>query len=273
MSRSYRFFCRNSATTQKLAENQVVLDEADEPEIFYQLTKVLRAKKDDMVIFSGIRQVVSGFELVAGNLAGVPVFFDFFYRIEEISKKELKLNFEKKVVNRNELSFHLGFLLCLPNRPEKLEFILQKAVELGVSEIVLVKSDFSQMKHELRPDRLQKIIIEAAEQSERAIIPTLHLESNLKDFLAQTAQNAPQKIPHIWTAMERLEQTSSLISLLQKNKPLNELSLLVGPEGGFSNEEKELIQRLNLTCFSLGQRILRMETAAIVALGVIAHIH
>ena len=74
--------------------------------------------------------------------------------------------------------------------------------------------------------------------------------------------------------MERSDakETLSLPSLLQKNKQLLELSLLIGPEGGFSLTEKELIQKLNITCFSLGRRILRMETAAIVSLGVVTQL-
>jgi len=295
MARSYRFFLRNKATSVHLPEGENILREAEEPEIFYQLTKVLRVKNADEVRFGGIQQTVSGFSLVEDsveNLAGVRCFFDFLYQIEEIRKKEIHLRFEKKIMNSNELGMALKVVLCLPNRPDKLEFIVQKSVELGVRNIFLVKSDFSQMKHDLRAERLQKIMMEAAEQSERAVVPSLHFEDQLdfsnpqndlsrkhsssqtpvlKNFLEKTATNSPQKLSTLWTAMERSneKETLSLPSLLQKNKQLPELSLLIGPEGGFSPQEKELIQKLNITCFSLGRRILRMETAAIVAIGIV----
>lgn len=295
MARSYRFFCRNITTLESLKEENFILRESDEPEIFYQLNRVLRAKNGDEVKFGGIKQTVSGFSLIADSmesLAGINCFFDFLYQIEEIRKKEIQLRFVKKIMNSNELGMALKLVLCLPNRPDKLEFIIQKAAELGVSDIFLVKSDFSQMKHELRFERLQKIMVEAAEQSERAVVPSLHFEDQLsfanpqndvpsknsssqapvlKSFLEKTGANSPQKLSTLWTAMERSDakETLSLPSLLQKNKQLLELSLLIGPEGGFSLTEKELMQKLNITCFSLGRRILRMETAAIVSLGAV----
>lgn len=247
MTRSYRFFLRNPQRSTDENHPLFHLLEKTEPDIFFQLTKILRIKKNDQVTF-----VSSG--------------SDYLYETLEVQKKNILFQFKGKHTNENELLFHLEMLLCLPNKPEKLEFIVQKAVELGVKNIILVQGDFSQMKHQLRPERLQKIILEAAEQSERAMVPALAMKGHLNHYLLEHHNSLSKK--QIFVALERLQQTHSLQNLLVK-KP-DYFSVLIGPEGGFSQEEKKLIHTLTLPCFSLGKRILRMETAAILSLGLAA---
>ncbi|HMR01462.1 MAG TPA: RsmE family RNA methyltransferase, partial [Candidatus Gracilibacteria bacterium] len=164
--------------------------------------------------------------------------------------------------NENELDFEMELVVCLPNKPDKLSLILQKAVELGATRLVLVNGDFSQMKHGLREDRLVKIVKEAAEQSERATVPEVVVGGDLRDFVG----DAPGGL---LVAMERAEN-KTLPEVLKSVEAVSPISILIGPEGGFSDEEKTLIEELGLTCFSLGKRVLRMETAAIVSLGMTA---
>ena len=243
------------------------LSENLEPEIFYQLTKVLRVKADDKIVFLP----------ALANKPFASHFFEYIYAVSETQKKDVVLHFEKKVLNENEPDYELGLILCLPNKPDKLEFILQKAVELGTGKIILVKGDFSQMKHELRPERLQKIIVEAAEQAERAIIPKLSINAKLSDFLKNVSTDERKKI---LVAMERSDQnvplrkpgSTPLGTGVRSDRAVRartntDVQILIGPEGGFSSEEKELFKELGLQSFSLGKRILRMETAAILALG------
>ncbi len=253
MARSYRFFLRNGKNSELLLNSaeHFHLTEDSEPEIFFQLQKVLRIKPGDSIVF--IPQAVAPF-------------FEYYFILENIDKKQMALKFVKKVENKNELERSLGLVLCLPNKPEKLELICQKAVEIGVTKIVLTKGDFSQLKHELRVDRLQKIIIEAAEQAERAQVPALVVENTLVNYLKKVHENQ-NDFPKLMVAMERSD-SKTLLDLDIKNE--KGLDLLIGPEGGFSDEEKKLIAELKFESFSLGKRILRMETAAIVALGLAA---
>jgi 16S rRNA (uracil1498-N3)-methyltransferase len=246
-------------------ETPLRLTEKLEPDIFYQLVKVLRVAPGDKVV---LLPAEGGPDAARGE--------EFEYEVETAQKKEVVLRFTGRRKNENELDFRLGLLLCLPNKPDKLEMILQKAVEIGVAAVILVEGDFSRLKHNLRTDRLEKIMTEAAEQSERAYVPSLALAGRLNKYLEELPE---EKRKNVFVAMERMDgdkgENHSLTSLLQKEPAKSAragsvLQILIGPEGGFSPEEKTMIEKLELPCFSLGRRILRMETAAILSLGMAA---
>lgn len=266
MARHYRFFLRNPATLSSFQHAESFeLDEKLEGEIVFQLVKVLRAKAGDKVTL-----------IPQGQLAP---YHEYVFEVAAAAKHSVALTKKSEVTNDNELGFPLELLLCLPNKPEKLEFIIQKAVEIGVSAVRLFESDFSQMKHQLREERLRKILIEAAEQSERAVVPELVSAGTLEKFL-ESADDS--ETTNIFVAMERLSQDASpeaTDSRSVEGKNVNPfggsdksvgIGVLVGPEGGFSDQEKKLMAGRSLKTFSLGKRILRMETAAIVSLGLAA---
>lgn len=295
--RSYRFFLRHTESpavfSKGTSTSPCIIFEKDEPEIFFQLLTVLRARAQDEIVLLQNQMREYGHHNVS-HQSPVEFGLEYHFQIEQINKKSMSVLFTGTTNNTNELKIPLELIICLPNKPDKLELILQKSVELGVSSIVLVEGDFSQMKHTLRPDRLEKIMIEAAEQSERAMVPSLQVGKKLIDFLGKNKliqgatpselAKAHQKA-NIWVAMERLD-VPNLANLtenyLKKNLVKNvgekfkhenissKISLVIGPEGGFSEAEKSFIAKDGLTCFSLGQRILRMETAAIVSLGIVS---
>jgi 16S rRNA (uracil1498-N3)-methyltransferase len=277
MAREHRFFTQD-LTDLSAFQKQMTFSDSLESSIFFQLTKVLRVKPGDSVCL--LAPVFEGSENT-----------EFLYSVTDTNKKAVVLSLTTKRVNRNELSYELDLLLCLPNSPDKLSFIVQKSVELGVKNIFLVESDYSRMNQKLREDRLSRIVSEAAEQSERAVLPRIVLEHNLTKFLETQAQ-LPQK-KQIYAAVERLDdfiaengsESNQLLSngensdlvktkktsfgFFEKADVSNGVMVLVGPEGGFSEAEKALISQ-QCKGFSLGKRILRMETAAIVALGIFA---
>lgn len=266
MARHYRFFLRNPATLSSFQHAESFeLDEKLEGEIVFQLVKVLRVKTGDRVT------------LIPQN-QDAP-FCEYAFEVAAAGKHSIALTKKSGLPNTNELGFPLELFLCLPNKPEKLEFIIQKAVEIGVSVVRLFESDFSQMKHHLREERLRKILIEAAEQSERAVVPELIIGGPLKKFLEGAADSEAE---NIFVAMERLakvaapETADSRSVEGKKDNPFSGsdksvgICVLIGPEGGFSDQEKKLMAGRSLKTFSLGKRILRMETAAIVSLGLAA---
>lgn len=251
MAKNYRFFLRHPETFQLFEhQQQFVLDERDEPEIVFQLIKVLRVKPGDTVTLLP---------------SGAAVMTEYVFDVAASSKRGVELTLKERHPNGHELDGELGLLLCLPNKPEKLELIVQKAVEIGATRIDLVHGDFSQMKHQLRPERLQKILMEAAEQSERGTVPVLQLHGQLTDFLTALA---PEERNSLAVAMERSHGANTLNDL--SGKTGRRITVLVGPEGGFSDTEKTLIDQLQIRTFSLGKRVLRMETAAILSLGMAA---
>lgn len=249
MAREYRFFTSEISFSEM--NGDIEISAVKESEIFNQLVRVLRIKPEDTVIL-----------LSGTNKFGDPAYDEFVYSVKSAHKKGVSLQFMDTRINNNEHGRPLDLVLCLPNKPEKLSFILQKAVEIGVRRVVLVNGDNSQMKHPLRHERLGKIMKEAAEQSERGFVPELVVDKRLCEYLEN-----PKRKGLLFIAMEKMDHHVDIRDLL-KEFPKGEVEIVIGPEGGFSENEKKFVNKLKIRCFSLGKRVLRMETAVIVALGV-----
>jgi 16S rRNA (uracil1498-N3)-methyltransferase len=151
---------------------------------------------------------------------------------------------------------------------QKFDWVLQKGTELGITSFVpviaarcLVGSvdDVS----ETRVERWQKIITEAAEQSGRAILPSLASPIFFEHACQQVGEGKLSIIP--WEE----ERSRGLREVLQNSPGCHEINLFIGPEGGFTVEEIDTAKSLSLVPVSLGPRILRAETAGIVAASAI----
>lgn len=130
---------------------------------------------------------------------------------------------------------------------ERLRFLIEKATEIGVTHFLPLQTDHTQGRFDERKAKLWSV--EAVEQCERLDIPQFFSVQSLENLLTLDVQWA--------VALER----SSSSSYAQKVN-----GLIIGPEGGFSEREKNEIHKRNLSCVSLGQNILRAETAALVGL-------
>jgi 16S rRNA (uracil1498-N3)-methyltransferase len=148
---------------------------------------------------------------------------------------------------------------ALPNKPAKLEMVLQHATELGVSEFALIRTDNSNYNHEIRTDRLEKILLEAVEQCERSKVPVISQFKSLDEYL-----NGLDRV--CLAALERQNGQGNLLDIPVES----DCAVLIGPEGGFSQREFELIAESKAKPFSLGSTILRNETAAILACGIVS---
>jgi 16S rRNA (uracil1498-N3)-methyltransferase len=147
-------------------------------------------------------------------------------------------------------------------RNDRMDLILQKAVELGVAVIQPLWMQRSQ-KH-LKGERLEKrlqhwrgIVISACEQCGRATLPELPEPMNLADWQDNAAD----------TGLRLMLQPEGRRTLRELDTPENSVTLLVGPEGGLTPEERTDVLRTGFTGIRLGQRILRTETAGIAALA------
>ena len=146
---------------------------------------------------------------------------------------------------------------------DKMEFIIQKAVEIGVAEIFPVAMAHSVVvldssKAEKKVERWQKIAEAAAKQSKRDTIPAVHEVMTLAQILRQ------EKWDLLLVAYESENQVS-LKEALQAHKEAKTIGVVIGPEGGLSMEEVEAAQKQGGIAVSLGRRILRTETAGLVA--------
>lgn len=185
---------------------------------------------------------------------------EYFSEIIEVTKKSVVVmpqRFDEHDVE-SPLKIHLG--QCV-SRGDKMDFTIQKSVELGISEITPIFSQRCGVK--LSGDRLekkhqqwQKIAISAAEQSGRNFVPVVHTPVDLKQWLEQ--QTDAIKL----TLHPRAEHSIKTITV-----PSAGVRFLVGPEGGFTDEEMLQTKDQHFVDIRLGPRVLRTETAALTVLS------
>lgn len=149
-----------------------------------------------------------------------------------------------------------------PLKHGRLEYMVQKAVEMGASRLVPVKTDYTQIQH-LNHDRVEANIIEAAEQCGILNLPCCETLQTLDQLL-----DCWQSERHLFFCDEAEETQNPLPFLANRTKA--PLAILVGPEGGFSDiERSKLRSKPFVTPIPLGPRILRADTAAVAALALI----
>ncbi len=152
---------------------------------------------------------------------------------------------------------------------EKMGWVIQKATELGVTTIIPLLTDHtiprlnpeSGRKHQTRWER---IALEAAQQSERWDIPEITAPQSLQEFVASSTSEDTMDL-----VLTERGQEKSLSTHLQARECPNSIRLLVGPEGGWSEQEKETFQARGWSQASLGSTILRAETASLAALAIL----
>ena len=151
------------------------------------------------------------------------------------------------------------WLIFCPLKKTRTDFLIEKSTELGLRKFLPTLSDKTQTK-KLSMDRFKKNIVEAVEQCGGTFIPEISPISSL----AKVIEELPKERTIIFCD-ESLDSIKINESLLQMNS--EKVALLVGPEGGFSDRERNLLRtKKNVLPVSLGNRILRAETAAVVAL-------
>ncbi len=156
-------------------------------------------------------------------------------------------------------------------KADKMEWIIQKAVELGVYEIIpvavkraVVKLDAGKAKNKV--SRWQGIAEAAAKQSKRGMIPKVQNVMSFKEAIAYSRMAKTRLIPY--ELAEGMDKTREIISGL---KPGEDIAVFIGPEGGFAEEEIEDAVREGIIPITLGKRILRTETAGMTVLSIIMY--
>ena len=185
---------------------------------------------------------------------------EFYGMINSIDKKKTTIKILSKKREITDLP-KITLAFC-PPKGNKLDFLIQKSTEIGVREFIPIISDHT-INRKINVDRLKKIIIESAEQSNQIQLPNLHNSLNFDNF-----------VKNFSTSNILFADINSLNSSLEKiiEKKQSNYILLIGPEGDFSSKEREVIlQNKNFKSFSLGSTVLRSETAAIAGLVLINH--
>lgn len=182
---------------------------------------------------------------------------EYLADIQSIDKRGIDLQLAESANRTPEvlLPVHIGLGL---SRGERMDYSVQKATELGVTEITPLFTEHSEVK--LKEDRAdkrtahwQKVAISASEQSGRCTVPSIHSPMNLSDWVKSVPQGQGFMLDHTGMAGFSGERPANIF-------------LLIGPEGGISDAEKDLTSATGFKTVRLGPRVLRTETAPVVAL-------
>ena len=194
---------------------------------------------------------------------------DYVSRIQSICSDEVVASIEKVQPTGTELPVKITLFQGMPKK-DKLELIIQKAVELGACEIVPVMTKRTvvklseENKFNQRLERRQSIAYAAAKQCDRRIIPTVHKPVSYEEALAMADQLDYNVIPYeLQTGME---EARKIVDQACKQRSLG---IFIGPEGGFEPEEVERAMTRNIHPMTLGKRILRTETAGMALLSIL----
>ncbi|RZJ53144.1 MAG: 16S rRNA (uracil(1498)-N(3))-methyltransferase [Flavobacterium sp.] len=159
------------------------------------------------------------------------------------------------VTKADQPKFHLHLVVAPTKMNDRYEWFLEKATEIGVQEITPVFCDRSERKA-INPERFEKIILSAMKQSNETFLPKLNPAISFKEFIKQKNEGL--------NLIAHCEETDKK-SLKEVLKPNENITILIGPEGDFSDKEIALALENNFKPVTLGNTRLRTETAAIVA--------
>ncbi len=230
--------------SKNVSNNKIVISDKEN---YNHLAKSLRLKKGEKLLLIDENQIQ--YETV----------------VENINQKEITVYVENSYKSSRSLSFGL-YLGQSPLRSNAQSIIVEKATELGVDALYPVFTDnctLSKSVIERKIDKWQRIMYEASKQCERAYVPKCCEASSLEDII-----NLKNEGYKIIAFCERLSQLS-LHEYVMKNPLKNgdRVLVIIGPEGGFSDREFKLFKDNNISMLTLGDMILKAETAVIVALG------
>ena len=230
------------------------------PQVAHQLYHVLRMQ--------------SGARLVALDNQG----HQFQVELEQVAPNGAYGRILSSSPAEGEPWVRLALFTCLAQR-EKFEWILQKCTEAGAASFTPVISSRSRVQDRAEVgkkfERWGKIVREAAEQSERGCVPEIFSPLSFEQACRQALQD--QRLALIpWEGERFLAEPRTLRQALaglphpgESSGPGPQVALLIGPEGGFSEEEISIARQLGMVTVTLGARILRMETAAVIATALV----
>ncbi|MBR0381885.1 MAG: 16S rRNA (uracil(1498)-N(3))-methyltransferase [Eubacterium sp.] len=192
----------------------------------------------------------------------------YICRIEEFTPDGIRTAIEDINAQARELPVEITLFQGLPKK-DKMDLIVQKAVELGAVRIVPVETrrtivKLDRKKAEKKCARWNEIAKSAAGQSMRSVIPEVHMPVSFKEALAMASDLDMFLMPY-----ENAKGMESARELVKEAAGKKSLGIMIGPEGGFAPEETEEAREAGAALMTLGHRILRTETAGMMVLSVL----
>lgn len=194
---------------------------------------------------------------------------EFLTVIEELSSNKIKLKILENINTNSESSINITLFQGLP-KADKMELIIQKCTELGVKAFIPVSTKYSvvnidERNREKKIYRWQKISHEASKQSGRVIVPDVYMPVTFKEALERIKEY------DLCLILYEKEKNTGIKDILMGLDDVKNIAIFIGPEGGFSEEEIRLALEYGAKSVTLGPRILRTETAGIVASSIIMY--
>ncbi len=233
---------------EKVKDNKILIDTDDVSHI----TRVLRMSVGD--------------EILVCDSKGK----DYEAKISEILDKEIICDIISEKKSETEPSIEVTLYQGIP-KGSKMDLIIQKTTELGISKIVPVDMKRCVVKlenakaEEKKISRWQKIAEEAGKQSGRGKIPEISMPITLKEAVQKMKSLDLAFVPY------ECEEQTSLKPILQENANAKTVGFLIGPEGGFDLSEIDMIQSVGIPSVTLGKRILRTETAGLAVTSIVMY--
>ncbi len=219
---------------------------------------------EDVNHIKNVLRMKNGEQFVLCDGAGT----DWLCELAGTRERNLVARILAEQASETELPVRLVLFQGLPKK-DKMELIIQKAVELGVAELVpvvtkrtIVKTEAG--KEEKKRSRWQAIAESAAKQSGRGVIPRIAPVCTWKEALAQMTDLEYNVI--LYENARGMQPTAEFVKAAAEKKSIG---IFVGPEGGFTEEEVAAVQEQGAECLSLGRRILRTETAGFAMLSML----
>lgn len=216
---------------------------------------------------SDVNHIVNVLRMKIGEelLISVKGDWDYLCKIEEIENDRVNLKLLESMEQR-ELPIKLTLLQGIP-KSDKLEMIIQKAIELGVSEIIPVKTNrvvvkIDEKKTQAKVNRWNAIAQSAAKQSKRSIIPKVLKPQTIDNALEIVKDYGVKLLPY--ENADGIKKTKDILNSLDSK---NNIAVFIGPEGGFEEAEVKKSTDSGFEVITLGKRILRTETAGLALLS------
>ena len=196
---------------------------------------------------------------------------EYHCAVSDFPEGEVLAAVEEVTAADRELPSGIVLFQGLP-KGDKMELIIQKAVELGATEIVPVEMKrcvvkLDRKKAEKKAERWQTIALGAAKQSKRMQIPTVHMPVTFQQALAMMAESDVRLMPY-----ENAEGMEGTRRILESIEPGESIAVLIGPEGGIDEAEVEMAMKAKVEPITLGKRILRTETAGMTVLSILVYL-
>lgn len=194
---------------------------------------------------------------------------EFTAEITEINKEDIACEIVEEIKRNNEAEINITLCQGIPKQT-KMETIIQQNVELGVKSFIPLITERTVVKlndkdrEQKKLDRWRKIAKESSKQSKRNIIPTVEDIMTVKELIERLKKEEAEVIvPY------ELEDMKILKDVLAE--PKKDYYIIIGPEGGFDIKEIEMFKEIGASIVTLGKRILRTETAGLVAATVVMY--